>query len=654
MTSVALSPPEKEKGHGHPPLNTQTSAQTLPVPSLAYDGSSRNNTNDGKPIDVNSAAEDVANPQESVPRGKRILADVGLLLLILTMVSWPWVFFGIVKANNGIQMQGRLADVYDEYPHEVAVVVTLLGTVNRILATFLLGKVVVRFGQEKIAHANDETVTVFGVSALLAFRHVSLVWGIGQWGQLARGPRRFAVLLLLLLCLAGLALIPSGTAGLITPGEFNKTAELSGSELDFLSDNPACLTWLELNRVQNNCDWRRFGNTQFTTCLGENQMLDVLDSGRANMLFQAIGVRNETSSLSQLGAKGGIRFLGSAKGVLPIGPDGAPAFDFDNSSRNPFKDQSTRRGMVSYNYTLLQQGLESSISCIYDTASPIRYNAIETTSTLIIGTSGSCDPAAGLEDVLENTNEYPTLNVNNTLTYWACKQRPQPGALDPTYVIYLRGRMYYEASIGNITCTVSPMRSRIFSVNYLSLPGYFVANPASDPPTESQRATFALYIEHGLAGLGGLIWEGQNWASNIVAETVFSLAAKYLDLSTFERNPKYLELYEAMLQGVLEYEATYSRLIYSLGSNPPDSCLRNIEGSVTYSVRGWYISDSFTQAGLLLPMTFINLATLSLLIACFAIGKFRVKRANFSDIHHFQADLALLQCLLVDHNVVST
>jgi hypothetical protein len=51
-------------------------------------------------------------------------------------------------------------------------------------------------------------------------------------------------------------LIPSGTAGLITPGEFNKTENLRGTELDFFSEDASCLAWLETNRVRNNCDWK--------------------------------------------------------------------------------------------------------------------------------------------------------------------------------------------------------------------------------------------------------------------------------------------------------------------------------------------------------------------------------------------------------------
>jgi hypothetical protein len=101
------------------------------------------------------------------------------------------------------------------------------------------------------------------------------------------------------------------------------------------------------------------------------------------------------------------------------------------------------------------------------------------------------------------------------------------------------------------------MRAQTYSVDYLSLPGYFVAKPEQSPDSQSsRRATFSRYIEGGLNGLGALIWEAQNLSANLVAEAVFSLAAKTLNLSTFEPNAKYLELYAAMLQGVLEYEVS--------------------------------------------------------------------------------------------------
>ncbi|KAJ2912770.1 hypothetical protein MD484_g7641, partial [Candolleomyces efflorescens] len=566
------------------------------------------------------------------------------------MILWPWVFFGVVKGKHGIQMNNQLSDNVARHPHQVGAIVTFIGTINRLIATLLFGKAVVRLGQEMIARGSQPEVTVFGVSALLAFRHMTMVWGMRQWGQLVKGKGRLAVVALLLASLGALALIPSGTANLITPGQFNKTAELKGTELDFTSSDPQCTAWFAENQVTNDCDWQDYKNTSFTTCLGENQMLDVLDSGRANML-SAIGSRIEnqtTSSFNQLGAEGGIRFLGSPKGVLPIGPDGIPAFDTLQAQANPFADSVVRGGIVSYNYTLRQQGLETMVNCSYDpTSTPILYEAVpDLNSTLLISTVGTCDAANGLEPVLKDVVQYMTLNTNNTLTFWGCKQPPSQGSPDPTYFIYLRGRVNYRTSIGNVTCRVSPLRARDFDVTYHSIPNYFTSQAAlSGLEESSQRQTYSTFTDSMLVGFGNIIWEGQNWASNLFAEAVFSMGVKNLGVPSTEPSDTHLRLFEAMIQGVLEYEGTYSRLVYSLGlgNPPPETCLRTINGNVVYSVRGWYIDDVGAQAGLLMPMFLINLTSLCLLFACFIMGQFRYT-------YDFDAtdSMALLTALVVN------
>ncbi|KAJ2926083.1 hypothetical protein H1R20_g11009, partial [Candolleomyces eurysporus] len=504
-----------------------------------------------------SLLDSVANPAEVTPRWQRIGMDLAILLALLFTILWPWVFFWVVEAKKGLQMYGRLAETIDQYPQLVAIVVTLIGTINRLIATFLFGLTIVRLGQELIAASIRQEVTVFGVTALLAFRHMSMVWGIGQLRQMKNGRGRWAILALLLAALGAFALVPSGTVSLITPGQFNKTAELRGAELDFTSTDPGCLTWLEANRVVNKCDWTNFAGTQFTKCLGENQILDVLDSGRTNML-SVLGINNGTSSLDQLGGEGGIRFLGSPKGVLPIGPNGIPAFNTLVTESNPFVDDAIRRRMVSYNYTLNQQGLESRVTCSYENSSPIKYRNISNINTTrIISAFGTCDPGAGLEDVLEDVPEYVTLDTPNTLTFWACKQTPQPGSKDSTYFLYLRGRAKYATSIGNITCQISPVRARDYSVEYLSLPQYFTSEAIIS--VAAQPTTFNRHIEGPLIALGNIIWESQSWSTNVVAEAVFSLGAKNLNLPTLEQHPKYLSLFEKMIEGMLEYEVGLSR-----------------------------------------------------------------------------------------------
>jgi hypothetical protein len=273
-------------------------------------------------------------------------------------------------------------------------------------------------------------------------------------------------------------------------------------------------------------------------------------------MLSIIGVNNQTSSLNQLGGAGGIRFLGSAKGALPIGPAGIPAFNSLDTEGNPFETLAIRNGMVSYNYTLSQQGLEAVVSCLRSEGSPVSSYAIEgLNSTLLVSTNGTCDED-GLQQVLTNVTDYPTLNVDNSLAYWACKESPSQDPLHPTYFVYLRGRANYRDSLGNITCRISPMRARDLDVAYHSLPGSFTSRATTTLGDASQRPTFSPFTDWLLVGLGNLIWEGQNWSSNLFAEAVLSMGAKNLNISSFEPSDEHLRLFEALIQGVLEYEVS--------------------------------------------------------------------------------------------------
>ena len=59
-------------------------------------------------------------------------------------------------------------------------------------------------------------------------------------------------------------------------------------------------------------------------------------------------------------------------------------------------------------------------------------------------------------------------------------------------------------------------------------------------------------------------------------------------------------------------QTTYARLIYQTVLNPPDSCVREVTGTVNYMVMGW--SVNYESIGFLIPMTLVILASLVVLI----------------------------------------
>jgi hypothetical protein len=250
---------------------------------------------------------------------------------------------------------------------------------------------------------------------------------------------------------------------------------------------------------------------------------------------------------SQLGNKDGLHFLGPIRGVLPIGPNGVPAF---NSLQPSPLDQTS--GMISYNYTLDHQGLASNISCSYDPQSHIAVQAVAPGETLMLSYNGTqaCNEN-GLTDFLpsQNVPQFTAPNTNNTLMFWSCISVPT-GEEQPTYYVYLQGRVDYAAAIGNITCAISPIQPSVFPVTYQSGPGIFSAKNQ----TAANGPAIPGFIEIALLALGAVVQESQNVADNEVAESVFTFGVKGFNLTDTAPNDQYLRLYEAMIQGIIEYE----------------------------------------------------------------------------------------------------
>ena len=251
---------------------------------------------------------------------------------------------------------------------------------------------------------------------------------------------------------------------------------------------------------------------------------------------------------------GGLRFSGSLSGVLPIGPDGVPV----SEPLPPFSDAKTTAAMLSYNYTLENQGFISKIDCSYGSHTPINISQVAPGEVFVFTYNGFCE-GSGLADVLTNVEAYITVNSNKTLTFWACKSAPNETS-ETSYFIYLRGvQVGYESSIGNITCTVSPIQPAVFPITYQSNPGVFSSNESISNSTTT--STFSGVIDNAISALGDIISNSQGGLSNLLAETVFSFGVSSANLMPYVQNEGYLQLFAAMIQGVLDYEVCPAKLL---------------------------------------------------------------------------------------------
>ena len=88
----------------------------------------------------------------------------------------------------------------------------------------------------------------------------------------------------------------------------------------------------------------------------------------------------QSLTFGQRGAQDGLHFLGSTRGVLPVGPDYIPTFDTLKSSL--LSNLKIKEVIFSYNYTLDHQGLAVNVSCSYEPTCNVAVTALPNTVVL--------------------------------------------------------------------------------------------------------------------------------------------------------------------------------------------------------------------------------------------------------------------------------
>ena len=168
------------------------------------------------------------------------------------MLVWPWIFWGVVWSQHGIQMNEHIAKVVLENPQGTTFFITFLGNITSVIVSILFSSAIIRFSQEMVERKG---VTVFDVSMLSAFRYQRWPWGMADLNRLFVRTQ-WLRMVLIVGCIAAFGFVPSSVTSLITPVPFNRMALLNGTELDFSSIDPDCINWFTANPIHNNCDWK--------------------------------------------------------------------------------------------------------------------------------------------------------------------------------------------------------------------------------------------------------------------------------------------------------------------------------------------------------------------------------------------------------------
>ena len=174
------------------------------------------------------------------------------------MLTWPWVFFGIVWVRHGVQLPVNNATSFIiDNPHITNYIVTFIGTIVSLVVGFLLSSAVTRLGQQQFL---KYPVTVFHVIVLSAFKNHSWPWNMNDSLTHLFNPNTSLIVILIGACVVAFTTVTSSTTSLITPVTFIRTVPLQGTELDFSSNDTACIDWLNTTlrtfATVGGCSWQ--------------------------------------------------------------------------------------------------------------------------------------------------------------------------------------------------------------------------------------------------------------------------------------------------------------------------------------------------------------------------------------------------------------
>ena len=188
------------------------------------------------------------------PSSRPSIQDLLALAAIIVMLAWPWAFFGAVWIRGGVQLSNHMAKVVTNNPHATTYFITLICSIISMITGALFSLAIIRFAQEFVSHG--KRTRPFHLRILSSFRHQTWPWGMSIGGaKYLVNKDRWWPAVLLILCILTFPHLISSTASLLAPITFNRTADLTGTEVDF-SGGPDCQAWFNNNPLKNNCGYQ--------------------------------------------------------------------------------------------------------------------------------------------------------------------------------------------------------------------------------------------------------------------------------------------------------------------------------------------------------------------------------------------------------------
>jgi hypothetical protein len=173
------------------------------------------------------------------------------IIAAFVMTVWPWIFFAVVKGKGGIEIHGHAAESIYNHPRDTTFVITALASVLTFFIDYLFARGVTSLAQKWVVHKD---LDIFRISFFTSLKSHEFLWHREDWRELLR-PGRLLLAPTVVLFIFTFTFVTSGLTSLLTPIPFTKTSSLTGTELDFTSTDPGCISWFEASIIPDTCDW---------------------------------------------------------------------------------------------------------------------------------------------------------------------------------------------------------------------------------------------------------------------------------------------------------------------------------------------------------------------------------------------------------------
>ncbi|KZS96839.1 hypothetical protein SISNIDRAFT_287063 [Sistotremastrum niveocremeum HHB9708] len=295
---------------------------------------------------------------------------------------------------------------------------------------------------------------------------------------------------------------------------------------------------------------------------------------------------------------GGSTFYGSTGGIVPQGPASDKHLDTTSSYQK------------TANSSLELQGLQVSVSCAYIDQSPMTWIPADASGNMVNFT-GKCASTGDQSWQLPNSNLL--------IGAYSCPVSSDNANVETQmlYFSHFGAGLDYQM-IGNISCEVS---GSIATGNLEYTTSMSAFSWTAGTPVETQTPSFDV-VAIAMDALVYVLETGQSADGNLFIDAINSIYIPFVkDQIAGESNPplSFLSMLETMTQGVVEYEASFLRLLFTLQmlnqtsvSTKPDYCARWINGSMTWPTFGWNASSHALLA--YLPIGIAGLVMLFLLL----------------------------------------